>query len=59
MSSAITLFFFMGGVFAALVRLELCPLPRSDLLASDTYNKLFTMHGIVMFEFYVCRIPID
>lgn len=54
---SITLFFFMGGVFAALVRLELAT-PKGDLLASDTYNKLFTMHGIVMlFFFLIPSIP--
>ena len=37
---SITFFFFLGGAFAGLIRLELLtPLP--DLVASDTYNKLF------------------
>ncbi len=54
---SITFFFFIGGAFAGLIRLELLtPLP--DLVASDTYNKLFTMHGIVMiFLFLVPSVP--
>ena len=33
----ITLFFFVGGLAATLVRLELLT-PRSDLMSADTYN---------------------
>src|SRR5579863_3538221 len=51
---SITSFFFIGGFFALLIRLELLP-PASDLVQADTYNKLFTMHGLVMVFF--CRIP--
>ena len=42
---SITVFFFLGGVFAMLIRLELLT-PAGDLVHADTYNKLFTMHGI-------------
>jgi cytochrome c oxidase subunit I len=53
----ITLFFFIGGVFASLIRIELVT-PQGDLVSSETYNKLFTMHGIVMvFFFMVPSIP--
>jgi cytochrome c oxidase subunit 1 len=53
----ITLFFFLGGFFAVLIRLELLT-PQGDLVDSDTYNKLFTMHGIVMiFFFLIPSIP--
>ena len=54
---SITFFFFIGGAFAGLIRLELLtPLP--DLVASDTYNKLFTMHGVMMiFLFLVPSVP--
>ncbi|HWQ53302.1 MAG TPA: cytochrome c oxidase subunit I [Bryobacteraceae bacterium] len=53
----ITLFFALGGVFATLIRLELLT-PPGDLVSSDTYNKLFTMHGIIMiFFFLVPSIP--
>jgi cytochrome c oxidase subunit 1 len=55
--AAITLMFFVGGAFAVLIRLELAT-PKGDLVTSDTYNKLFTMHGIVMiFFFLIPSIP--
>lgn len=49
---SITLMFFVGGAFATLVRLELVT-PQSDLLQLETYNKMFTMHGIVMVWFFL------
>jgi cytochrome c oxidase subunit 1 len=54
---SITIFFFIGGAFASLIRLELLT-PQPDLMASDTYNKMFSMHGIIMvFLFLVPSIP--
>jgi len=54
---SITFFFFIGGLFAAMIRLELAT-PAGDLLESDVYNKMFTMHGIVMvFFFLIPSIP--
>ncbi|HVH88887.1 MAG TPA: cytochrome c oxidase subunit I [Terriglobales bacterium] len=54
---SITLFFLFGGTMAFLIRLELLT-PAGDLFQSDTYNKLFTMHGVVMvFFFLVPSIP--
>jgi len=54
---SITAFFFVGGFFAMLMRLELMT-PRSDLVQADTYNKLFTMHGVIMiFFFLIPSIP--
>ncbi len=53
----ITLMFFIGGAFATLVRLELLT-PAGDLMQSDTYNKVFTMHAVFMiFFFLVPSIP--
>src|SRR6266849_1641370 len=49
---AITFFFFLGGAFAVALRLELLT-PEGDLFQSETYNKLFTMHGIVMLFFFL------
>jgi cytochrome c oxidase subunit 1 len=54
---SITFFFFIGGFFALLIRLELLT-PQGDLLLSDTYNKMFSMHGQVMvFFFLIPSIP--
>jgi cytochrome c oxidase subunit 1 len=48
----ITIFFFMGGAAITAVRLELMT-PNGALLSSDTYNKLFSFHGIVMVWFFL------
>ena len=54
---SLTFFFFVGGLFAVLMRLELLT-PQGDLVRADTYNKLFSMHGIVMvFFFLIPSIP--
>jgi cytochrome c oxidase subunit 1 len=54
---SITAFFFLGGAFAVLIRLELLT-PPGDLVTAQTYNKLFTMHGVVMvFFFLIPAIP--
>ena len=53
----VTFFFFIGGFFATLIRLELLT-PQGDLVQAETYNKLFTMHGITMiFFFLIPSIP--
>ena len=49
---SITAMFWIGGFFAMLIRLELLT-PAGDLVSSDTYNKLFTMHGIIMVFFFL------
>src|SRR5438093_369112 len=41
--ASITFFFFVGGAAATLMRLELMT-PQADLVQSETYNRLFTMH---------------
>src|SRR5260370_15696578 len=50
--AAITFFFFVGGAFAVLIRLELAT-PPGDLVSDETYNKLFTMHGVMMVWFFL------
>jgi cytochrome c oxidase subunit 1 len=50
--ASVTVFFFLGGLFAVLIRLELLT-PAGDLVQSETYNKLFTMHGVVMVFFFL------
>ncbi len=49
---SITFMFFVGGAFATIIRLELMT-PAGDLVTADTYNKMFTMHGIVMIFFFL------
>ena len=46
----VTFFFIMGGLLALIIRLELLT-PGSDMMTPDTYNKVFSMHGIVMVFF--------
>ncbi|WP_427913523.1 cytochrome c oxidase subunit I [Ramlibacter sp. MMS24-I3-19] len=54
---AITAFFFIGGAAATLIRLELAT-PAADLVSHDTYNRLFTAHGVIMvWLFLIPSIP--
>lgn len=47
------LFFFAIGAFAAvLMRLELVH-PNGQMFTNDTYNRLFTIHGIIMVWFFL------
>ena len=53
----ITFFFFLGGIFATIIRMELLT-PPGDLVSAQTYNKLFSLHGIIMvFLFLIPSIP--
>ncbi len=49
---SITVFFMLGGAAAVLFRLELMT-PQPDFVIPETYNKLFTLHGILMVFFYL------
>ena len=54
---SITVMFALGGIFAALIRLELVT-PPGDMVQAETYNKLFTLHGVIMvFFFLIPSIP--
>src|SRR5258708_39028189 len=54
---SITAFFFIGGFFALLIRLELLT-PAGDLMSADMQNKAFTMHGqVTVFFFLIPSIP--
>src|SRR5512146_562147 len=54
---SITFMFFVGALFAAIIRLELLT-PAGDFIQADTYNKMFTMHGLIMiFFFLIPSIP--
>ncbi|HUB23835.1 MAG TPA: cbb3-type cytochrome c oxidase subunit I, partial [Tepidisphaeraceae bacterium] len=49
---SITFFFVLGGFAAMMMRLELI-YPTNWLVMSETYNKLFTMHGVIMVWFFL------
>jgi len=49
---SITMLFFVGGFAAMLMRLNLLE-PAGAIVHPETYNKLFTMHGIVMVWFFL------
>src|ERR1700731_1794275 len=54
---SVTFFFMLGGIFAFIIRLNLLT-PQGVLVTPETYNKLFTMHGVAMiFFFLVPSIP--
>ncbi len=48
----ITMFFFIAGISIGLVRLELIS-PDGAFLSDDQYNRLFTLHGILMVWFFL------
>ena len=54
---AISVFFGIGSLLASLMRVELVK-PHGVLMSSDTYNKLFSAHGVIMvFFFLIPSIP--
>ncbi len=54
---SISVFFFLGSLAAGLIRTELTS-PRGVMLESETYNKMFSAHGIIMiFFFLIPSIP--
>ncbi len=54
---SVTFFFFIGGIFATMIRIHLLT-PTGALVTPETYNKLFTMHGVAMiFFFLIPSIP--
>src|SRR5205085_4293065 len=48
--ASLIFFFFVGGTAATAIRIELAT-PEADLVSADMYNRLFTMHGIIMVWF--------
>jgi cytochrome c oxidase subunit 1 len=55
--ASITLFFVVGGIAAVLIRLHLIE-PNGAIFEPGAYNKLFSMHGIIMvFFFMIPSIP--
>jgi cytochrome c oxidase subunit 1 len=54
---SVSVFFTIGGLAASMIRIELLT-PEGDVMGHDTYNKMFTAHGVVMvFFFLVPSIP--
>ena len=43
----VTVAFFLGGIFAVLLRTELLS-PEKMFLSADGYNQMFTLHGAIM-----------
>jgi cytochrome c oxidase subunit 1 len=50
--TSITFMFFVGGAAAVLMRLHLIS-PEGTLVQPETYNRLFSIHGIVMVWFFL------
>jgi len=54
---SISLFFVIGGLAAGAVRVELIR-PRGTFMTNEMYNRMFTLHGVVMiFFFLIPAIP--
>jgi cytochrome c oxidase subunit 1 len=49
---SISFYFALGGIFAALIRVELAT-PQGDFVSADVYNRLFTAHGVMMIFFFL------
>src|SRR5579859_3257531 len=49
---SILVYFIIAAVAAAMMRMELIT-PAGDMVTSETYNKLFTIHGTLMVWFFL------
>jgi len=55
--ASITFFFFVGGIMALLVRIELLT-PKQTIMTAEQYNQIFTLHGAIMvFLFIIPSVP--
>ncbi len=52
---SITLMFVIGGIAATLIRVNLLT-PQGAIMTADSYNKLFTAHGIIMVFFFLVPV---
>ncbi len=50
--ACITVYFILGAIAAGLIRLSLV-VPDGSIFTNDTYNKLFTLHGVIMIWFFL------
>ena len=54
---SVLVFLALGGTFAMIMRIELIA-PGQTIVSSETYNRLFTLHGVVMvWLFMIPSIP--
>jgi cytochrome c oxidase subunit 1 len=51
----VTFMFFIGGLTITIVRLHLM-VPEGGLVTADTYNRLFTAHGVIMVFFFLVPV---
>src|SRR4051795_2874054 len=50
-------FFFIGGILALLLRIELLT-PKQTIMTAEQYNQVFTLHGAIMvFLFIIPSVP--
>src|SRR5436853_1604289 len=49
---SILVYFAIAAIAAAMMRMELIT-PEGDMVTSETYNKLFTIHGTLMVWFFL------
>src|SRR3954447_14495730 len=49
---SIIFYFLIAAIAAALIRIELIT-PQGDLVTSEMYNRLFTIHGVLMVWFFL------
>lgn len=54
---SILFFFFIGGMLALLLRIELLT-PKQTIMTAEQYNQVFTLHGAIMvFLFIIPSVP--
>src|SRR5581483_559542 len=49
--AVVTFFFFLGGIFAAMIRIPL-PTRKGCRVPMESYNKLFARRGVTMMFFF-------
>ncbi len=55
--AGILFFFFIGGILALLIRIEMLT-PKQTIMTAETYNQVFTLHGAIMvFLFIIPSVP--
>ena len=52
---SVTVMFFIGGFAIGIARLNLLT-PEGGLVQADTYNRLFTLHGVIMVFFFLVPV---